>query len=316
MQKTLKWIIILSLIFILLFGCNQRNNYEINPEGELGPGDYQFTFEHDGKERMYLVHVPESYTGAESVPLILGIHGGGGNAENGERTTLLTPKSDKEGFIIVYPAGTSNGLTNLLTWNTGNCCSYAMENNVDDVGYFNKLLNQMEEKFNIDKKKIYATGLSNGGMMSYLLGCEMSNRIAAIAPVAGAQNFDCAPSEPVSAIIFHGTEDHHVLYAGGTGTAQASANRVDKSVEYALNFWVQNNKCSSDADSEEFDDIIHKTYSGCNSGTDVELYTIVDGGHSWPGGKYGLLYGNVDSPTQTINATDLIWEFFKEHPKN
>jgi polyhydroxybutyrate depolymerase len=225
----------------------------------------------------------------------------------------MSEKSDEEGFLVVYPNGTGRLDEFLLTWNAGTCCGYALEHNIDDVGFIRTLLERLEQQVRIDPSRIYVTGISNGGMMTYRLACDLADTVAAIAPVAAALNEeDCSPSRPVSVIIFHGTADEHVPYNGGIGS-KARDERVDKPVRYAVSFWVNRNRCSPNPVVEEFGSIRKETYGGGIDGTEVVLYTILGGGHAWPGGEKGYRWG--DEPTKEISATDLMWEFFASHPK-
>jgi polyhydroxybutyrate depolymerase len=285
------------------------------PAPAVKPGDYEETIIAGGKIRNYLLHVPPSYDGKKT-PLVIVLHGGGGNAGSTAEMTGMNIKSDQAGFIAVYPNGTSRiSDEKLLTWNAGNCCGYALDNNIDDVGFIRELIGKLERELSIDTARIYATGISNGGMMSYRLACELSDKIAAIAPVAGAMGMaDCNPVNPVSVIIFHGTADDHVLYEGGTPRTQLDTHpRVDKPVSYAVDFWVKADGCSPAATKETKGYIVKEVYSGGRNGTGVVLYTIVGGKHAWPGGKPGWLGGDV--PTREISATDLMWDFFVSHPK-
>jgi polyhydroxybutyrate depolymerase len=169
----------------------------------------------------------------------------------------------------------------------------------------------------VDAKRIYATGMSNGGMMSYKLGCELADKLAAIGPVAGALNVErCAPSQPISVVAVHGIEDQHVLFEGGKPKVQADrAPRVDKSVAYAMEFWRKANGCTAAAKKETRGIVREETYSGCRSGAEVKLYAIEGEGHTWPGGVKGR-YPGADTPTDKFSATDAIWEFFEAHPKH
>jgi polyhydroxybutyrate depolymerase len=150
----------------------------------LGPGDHTRTLQVDGRERSYLVHVPAKYGGKQPTPVVLAFHGGGSNAEQMVRFCGLNEKADKEGFLAVYPSGTGR-FERMLTWNAGNCCGYAMQNKVDDVAFTRALLDDLAEVANVDPKRVYATGMSNGAIMCYRLASQLSDRIAAIAPVAG-----------------------------------------------------------------------------------------------------------------------------------
>jgi polyhydroxybutyrate depolymerase len=279
------------------------------------PGDYNGSLDVDGRKRSYILHIPPGYDDKTEMPLAIVLHGGGGNAENIMKTTDFSTRADNAGFIVVYPNGTGRFSNVLLTWNAGNCCGYALDNNVDDVAFIRALIDDLLIRLAVDPRRIYATGMSNGGMMCYLLACQLSDKIAAIAPVAGAMEMDsCYPTQPVSVIIFHGTADEHVLYYGGEPLKQADNHpRVDRPVSYAVNFWVKANDCLPVPQKEVTGDIIRETYSGGKNNTEVVLYTIVDGKHAWPGGKPGWFGG--DEPTQEISATNVIRDFFASHPK-
>jgi polyhydroxybutyrate depolymerase len=284
-----------------------------NPGAGFNKDKYE-AMDVDGLLRTYFIHLPSGYDKNTSYPVVFVFHGGGGSAEGAERMSAMSPKADKEHFIAVYPNGDGKLKNKLLTWNTWNCCGYALKNNINDVKFIRLLIDKLEQEYNADPKRIYATGLSNGGMMSYRLACELSDKIAAIAPVAGALNCDnCRPDFPVAVIAFHGTADKHLPYYGGMGD-NSIAPRIDKPVSFAIGSWVKNNGCT-DKKKEEFGSIIKDSYGGCKNNADVVLYTVVGGGHSWPGGRNGAHYGNVDKPTHEISATDLIWDFFSRHSK-
>src|SRR5208283_5330998 len=230
------------------------------------------------------------------------------------RLTGNSEKADQEGFVVAYPNGSGRLKTRLLTWNSGNCCGYAMDQNVDDVGFIRALIDELVKTRAIDPRRVYVTGMSNGGMMTYRLGCELSDKIAAIAPVAGALNVEaCQPANPVSVIIFHGTADEHVLYNGGEPIKKVDRHaRVDKSVSYAVSFWVKHDGCSETPQRSEKGSVRTDIYGGGKGGAEVVLYTVNGGGHAWPGGQAYLL---GTEPTREISATDLMWDFFVRHPK-
>ena len=189
---------------------------------------------------------------------------------------------------MVYPDGTGRLRDRLLTWNSWNCCGFARSQNIDDVAFFRALLANLWAAYRIDMRRIYATGLSNGGMMTYRLACELSDQIAAIAPVAGALNGSCSPSSPVSVIIFHGTDDEHVLFAGGKPRKSIDPHpRVDNSVASAVKFWSRRDDCNDTPRLEIRGDSKVSSYSGCRDGTEVELFAVQGQGHAWPGGSRG-----------------------------
>jgi polyhydroxybutyrate depolymerase len=280
----------------------------------ISPGeDAMLTLNFGGIERSYILHIPSLYDASKPTPLMLSFHGGGGNAENQLRLTDDNELADEQGFIVVYPNGTGQ-LDNVLTWNGGNCCGYAVKNQIDDVGFVRALVTELQSQYNIDPKRIYATGFSNGGIMSYRLACEAADIFAAIAPISGTLNYDeCKPSEPVSVIHFHGTDDTHLPYNGGVGE-DSVAGVPFKSVEDSINFWLETDQCAKIPESETYSDIQHDSYTNCANGTAVELYTIIGGKHARPGSD-GPAGPNGDEPTQTISASEIIWEFFVAHPK-
>src|SRR5712691_11431037 len=171
---------------------------------QLEPGNHTRSLEVDMRTRTFLVHVPSSYDGKKPFPVVLAFHGGGSNAEQMVRFCGLNETADKHGFIVVYPNGTGR-LEKLLTWNGGNCCGYAMRNRIDDVAFTKALLDDLAKVVKVDTKRVYATGMSNGAIMAYRLASELSDRIAAIAPVGGPMGKEkCAPKRPVPVIHFHG----------------------------------------------------------------------------------------------------------------
>ena len=265
-----------------------------------------------GRNRFFKVHLPLGYTVQKEYPVVFVFHGGGGNPDNIEKTTDFSAKADKEGFIVVYPYGTGSFPKKLLTWNTWDCCGYADKKNIDDVSFIKKVLEIIKTKYSVNQNMIFATGLSNGGMMCYLLACEMPDQFAAVAPVA-ATMFDenqCTANSEISMIIFNSIDDKHIPYEGGIG--DESIVKVEKMpVEKVVNFWVNKFNCvllnKTEVSSYNKIDYMNK------KGTEIIFYKMMGGGHSWPGGERGRLF--ADKPVKDVSATDLIWEFFKNHPK-
>ncbi|MEO8215932.1 MAG: PHB depolymerase family esterase [Acidobacteriota bacterium] len=284
-------------------------------EGNFSAGrDITGSLRSGGLERRYFVHLPPQYDGRRALPVVLALHGGGGRGDRMDSQTGLTSLADRQGFIVVYPNGTGRFGDRLLTWNSWNCCGFAHVQNIDDVSFFRALISRLKVDYRVDSRRIFATGMSNGGMMTYRLGCELSDQIAAIAPVAGALNGPCAPSSPVSVIIFHGIEDQHVPFAGGSPRKKVDPHeRIDNSVATAVSFWVGRDKCNRSPSSESRADAKITRYRSCNAGTEVVLYAIQDQGHAWPGGNRGTLLADI--PSTMTSASELIWDFFKSHPK-
>lgn len=264
----------------------------------------------DGYDRTYLVHLPTGYTGTTDLPLIIAMHGGFGNAFNIENQSQLSLKADAENFIVVYPEGVEGGAFNISSWNAGWCCGFASSSNVDDVGFIDELLDTLLSQYSIDTNRIYATGMSNGGFMSYRLACELSDRIAAIAPVAASMSMvSCNPVRPVPVISFHSYLDSNVPYLGGVGSGPS--NHYNPPQDSILNAWANINNCGIINDT-----IINNTqytftkWTNCDCSTEIHHYITQDGGHSWPG---GVQTATGDPVSNFISATDLMWSFFQQH---
>ncbi|MGO8747955.1 MAG: alpha/beta hydrolase family esterase [Thermoguttaceae bacterium] len=284
----------------------------------LGPGDSTRTLEVGGRTRSYIVHIPPKYDPKQPTPVVLAYHGGGSNAKQMVRFCGLSEKADKEGFIVVYPNGTGR-LERMLTWNGGNCCAYAMWNNVDDVGFTRALLDDVAKVASVDPKRVFATGISNGGIMCYRLASELSDRIAAIAPVSGTMGTaTCSPKRPVSVLHFHGTDDLFLPFQGGRGTRSLTQTEF-YSVEHSIRAWVKANGCPELPVVKDIPDTAHdgttvqqKTYGPGKDDSEVILVAINGGGHAWPGHGPGVRF--LGKTTKNVSANDLMWEFFKRHP--
>ena len=278
------------------------------------PGNHTRTLVDDGLERKYLVHVPKGYDPSKPTPLVVAMHGGGANMEIQANDTYygLISKSDQSGVIVVFPNGYSRRKTGkLATWNAGECCGAAVEDNVDDVGFIRAMLGEVHKDLNIDSKRIYATGMSNGGLMSYRLACEMSDVFRAIASVAGTDNTrTCKPQNPISVLHIHAKDDTHVLFEGGAGPdAFKSAVNEFTSVPSTISKWVGLNACASKPKRVlEEPGVYCDVYSECADGVEVQMCVTEEGGHSWPGGQKPRGTG---TPSRAISATDAIWDFFE-----
>jgi polyhydroxybutyrate depolymerase len=270
-----------------------------------------------GITRSYTVRAPtHPIEDRAGLPLVLVFHGGGGNAANAEQMTGFTEKARGEGFIVVYPEGSGRLRNRLLTWNVGHCCGYAMKERIDDVAFVNALIDEMIRRYPIDARRVYATGMSNGGMMAHRAAIELPNRIAAIAPVVGTLFGDeKRPIHPVSALMINGALDENVPPAGGApggrGTDAWDGTPARPALEQAT-FWASANGCDENAVKSDKPAFIEWKYS-CPAGRDVQLVLVKDNGHAWPGGQPGSRRG--DKPSSAFQATDAIWDFFRTHPK-
>lgn len=300
----------MSLLFVLLVMTADPT--------PLTPGEHQRKLPVDGRDRNYLIHVPKSYDATKPTPVVLVFHGGGSNAAQTAQFTGMNEKSDEAGFLAVYPNGTGR-LEQFLTWNAGNCCGHAQNQKVDDVAFVRALLDDFGGVANVDKRRVFATGISNGAMISYRLASDLSNRIAAIAPVGGPMGTEsCSPQRPVPVMHFHGTDDKFAPFAGGIGEKSLSRTRF-LSVEHSISAWVKANGCQTEPgvteEAQKIKDgtrVIRKTYGGGRNGSEVVLFIIDGGGHTWPGQKPLLNF--LGPSTGNISANDLMWEFFRKHP--
>lgn len=272
----------------------------------------------NGKKRFYLLHEPSRASAIKKKPVVIMLHGGGGNGEIAQRQTGFSQKADKEGFIAVFPYGSGRGGDNLLTWNAEGCCAYAMNNSIDDVAFISRLIDTLIKDHNADKGRIYAAGHSNGAMLSLHLAREMKGKLAGVASVAGAL-FDTSspPAAGVPVLLIHGEADVMVPMEGGmSGRKQIVQAQSKPYLPFAdmVSFWQRHNGCDETPDVIRNGKVTTKRYMNCDDGNGVEVVVVRDGGHAWPGGKKG--HPGSDTPAKELSATDAAWEFFSRHRKN
>jgi len=270
------------------------------------------------RDRFYELHVPASYRAGTPAPVVMVWHGGGGFPAAVARQSRMNEVADKHGFLVVYPAGSGVFAGKLLTFNAGACCGYASRNDVDDVAFAAAVLDDLAKDYSIDRKRVFSTGISNGAMISYRLACEIPGRIAAIGPVSGVLGVPCsAPGRPVPVIHFHGTADENSPYHGGKGAH--SVSQVDfRSVPDTLRTFVVRNGCPEQPApaARRVGAATEYRYGPCRGGSEVVLWSIEGGGHTWPGGDpaSGFVARIVGSVNRDIFASELMWQFFEKHP--
>ena len=309
MKNKLAISLLLGFTFLQFANCKKKSG----PEPEKV---YRFssTMTVDGRVRTYTLNLPPNYYSSENFSLVIAMHGGGGDAAQFESTSRLTEKANAAQFIVVYPEGVqSTGALAARTWNAGSCCDYAVANNIDDVKFISLLIDKLLAGYKINPKKVYATGHSNGGMLSYRLACEIPNKIAAIAPnsctmVVAA----CNPGRPVPVLHMHSILDTRVPYQGGPGSGVGTSTIHLPSLDSVLNAWSLKNTCASGAQVLVNNSSYKFTkWSACSNAVTIQYYLTQDGGHAWPGGLPGGTFG--DTPSTVINANDLLWEFFQQY---
>jgi polyhydroxybutyrate depolymerase len=313
------------LVSLLSLNCTSRIGRNLSQAftgSNSGAYDYSSSIISGGQERTYTVHISNSYDKTRPTPLLIVLHGGGGTGKGMNALTHFNDIANKENFIVVYPDGFENH------WNDGRGVQgYGAQNqNVDDVGFISVLIDKLSQELNIDARRVYVTGISNGAMMSHRLGCELSQKIAAIAPVAGNIPVNMvsiwAPSRAVSVLIINGTEDPLVPWAGGEVHLGPLDLGQVLSVADTVKFWVTNDKCTEppqvtqlpDTDPSDGTKVRMETYGGCQDNVKVVLYTVEGGGHTWPGGLQYLPQGRIGRTSRDFNASETIWQFFQEHP--
>jgi polyhydroxybutyrate depolymerase len=292
----------------------------------LDAGDHDVTLRLAGTERSYRVHVPPG--GMERPwPVVLNLHGGGGNARGHQRYTRMDALADRERFLVVYPNGTGRFGDRLLTWNAGSCCGLAKDRGVDDVAFLRAVVGDLAERVTIDRTRIYATGLSNGAMMAYRLAQDASDLVAAIAPVAGAAVVEqVSATRPVPIMHIHSVDDPRALYDGGLGPPFPMTNvRVLHSpVEGMLAQWRRAESCPDSVRAGALlrggpgnaHTATRLTWGPCRDGSEVVLWKLTGAGHVWPGGQLDYLTRVLGPGTDVIDANREMWEFFKRFTRD
>jgi polyhydroxybutyrate depolymerase len=269
-----------------------------------------------GRGRSYLLHAPRGLDPDQPTPVVLALHGATMNGPLMAWYTGLNDLADRTGFLTVYPNGTGAGQE--LYWNAGDCCGPPARERVDDVAFLRAVLDDLASVRRIDPRRVFATGISNGAMMAYRLASELSDRVAAVAPVAGTMATEtCSPARPIPVIHFHGTLDEYVPFGGGRG-AKSITGVYHRSVEHSLRCWVRANGCREEPSVEELPDraddgthVTRLTYAGGKEGSEVVLVKVAGGGHTWPGRP--ALARELGRSTDNISANELMWEFFSKH---
>jgi polyhydroxybutyrate depolymerase len=251
-----------------------------------------------GLDRTYRVYKPAGLAAA-AAPLVVMMHGVYGSGEQAENSYGWDPLADSAKFVVAYPDGVGRA------WNGHGCCGRPARENIDDVGFITAMVGQISAALAIDKSRVYATGMSNGGIMSYALACN-SGIFAAIGPDSATQLDACAAPHPTSVIHIHGTADRLVPYDGGKGTSFVNG----PSIADVNAFWRNVDHCG--APDIATNGPVTTSTAACADNRSVVLITIDGGRHQWPGGTTAL--ERADPTSDALNATQTIWQFFAAHP--
>ncbi|MEK6481949.1 fasciclin domain-containing protein [Catalinimonas sp. 4WD22] len=305
--------------------------FQRNPHPDLadgGPGElHEYSFMHDGIERNYLLYVPEDYDGQEDWPLVMVFHGFRIDGKFQMEVSQMNPVADKEKFLIAYPEGLP--VLYPLTGEIGTGWiipgAWEREEHQDDIGFASKVIDDVNDQYNIDLARVHATGWSNGSHFSFYLACELSDRVASAGGVGGHTTYalqsSCNAERPVSTILIHGTDDILVPYEG--------IPDLFPPIPTTPEYWVSQNNCSPeptvtelpDINTEDNSTITRYQYTSCDDETEMDFYVMNDGGHTWPMGgwpdseRWGNVWPEFLGPVnQDINASQVIWDFFERNP--
>ncbi len=317
----------LLALFLLTTACARANLPTIampTATRNLTSGNYEQSLAHAGRARTYIVHLP-SATRDTPLPLVIVLHGGGGTGAGMQTLTRggWNALADREGFVVVYPDGIEK------QWNDGRQLAQAraMRENVDDVGFLAALIDDLARTLNVDRRRVYATGISNGGMMSQRLACELSDQIAAIGVVAATMSENlcatCKPSRSISVLLMPGVNDPLVPYQGGEIGLGKIKRGNGLSVADTVKFWAVHNQCADsprgvpvpDKEPQDGTRVRQEIYAPCHAGSEVILFAIEGGGHTWPSGQQYLPEAIVGKTSRDIDANQVLWDFFKRHAR-
>ncbi len=310
----MKNILLLGAIFFLITGMASK--------AKLSDKELVFQMTYDGITRDYFVHVPPGYESLQSRPLVIVLHGGGGTAQGMLRLTQqrFNQLAEQNGFFVVYPQGLGK------SWNEGarDSKGYARRHQINDAGFLGALIDELEKKFPIDPKRVFSTGISNGGLMSFRLACEMPEKIRAIAPVAANIPVDIvslcreAKDPAVGLLLISGINDPIVPFHGGNIKAFGAQRGKVLSADETIEIWLKKNGCKDVPRVQEFTDkdpgdetrVMEYAYDQCSSGAPIVFYKIHGGGHTWPGGWQYLKEKRIGKTIRDIDAAEEIWKFF------
>lgn len=281
------------------------------------PGSEKTSLTFGGIERTYVLHEPSSASAAGSRMLIISLHGNLGTGAQQEDLTGFSPLADERGFVAVYPDGIDK------SWADGRGTTDADTKGIDDVGFISALIDEMVAKHGVDPKKVFVTGFSNGSMMTNRLGCDLSDKIAAIGTLSGTMpekvSMTCAVKRGVPLMSFHGDQDTFVPYGGGEVSSAAGGTVL--SAEATRAFWAEKSGCDTttastpiaDSSTDDETTVTRVDSQGCKDGSEVVLFTVTGGGHTWPSSDENLAKAIVGKSNEDVKASELLIEFFGKH---
>ncbi len=299
-------------------------------------GSYVFDLTFDGLHRDYRVHVPPAAIYGQPLPMVLNLAGATQNAQIEEITSDMDPNADQHGYLVVYPDGTR--ISKVLTpdpvaknaqygWNAGACCGLPVSRHIDDVGFLEKVIADVAARTPVDLRRVYMTGISNGGMMAYAMADEASGHFAAISSVSGQVEIPTIhPTRPVPTMEFHSVNDPIALFKGTPNKNP----RLVLSVTEGISQWIKADGCrttprvgpkivgaAGSISAGETATLL--TYAHCRAGTEVALWRFTGSGHVWPGStlntgpKKNWILAGVGRGIVLVNADETMWQFFSHY---
>lgn len=293
----------------LLAACTPVPRPDPAPTPEPMPaGTSVHTMSYDGLDRSYRVYVPTTLTEGPST-LVVMLHGGFGSAEQAELTYGWDRQAEEDGFIVAYPEGVAR------SWNGGDCCGQAVARDVDDVGFVEAVVDAVDATLGIDPQRVFAAGMSNGGILAYRLACE-SDRFAAVGAVSATMLVDCDAPAPVSVLHVQGSLDASIPPDGSPG---AGTQQIDgPPLADVIGYWATRDGCDGSLEGT-YGDAEVRSWSAqdCDAGTAVRYLEIADAGHQWPGAPSSEIRDQLggDPPSERMDATDALASFFAGHPR-
>lgn len=290
---------------LVAFGLTHVKNVDEMPKE---PGDYLKMAQVGDDPRQYLIHIPPGYDGTKKVPLMIFLHPFSGSAESAAELTAFNKKADEEGFIAIYPNGRFCKASGVRAWNITDFPNF-MSSDTDFVG---TIIETAKEGLEIDPSKVFVAGYSNGGMLAQDIATKFSDKVAAIACVSGCMTgLESGPTEDVSVLMIHGGKDKVVPYDGRLKWFNDLGLPAMRSVDYAREFWTTNDNLTQVERRNIKDGVQFERWTNPDKKTELQIYTLDEIKHRYPGGNYEA----SNAVPETIQATNVIWNFFEQHGK-
>ncbi len=305
-------VVVAVVVVLALTGCTagdgSTGGSATSGAGTVAPGSSTQTVTVDGRQRTFRLYLPPSLTLIRRVPLVVMLHGGFGSAEQAESSYGWDAAADRGHFVVAYPDGLNRA------WNVGGgCCGQPGRSGVDDVGFVRQVVSLVSRELPVDRARVFATGISNGGMFACRLACD-TTLFAAIGPDSATVLGDCPSPAPLSVIHIHGTADQNIPYDGSQGNGFATID--GPAVPAVVASWRGVDACPAPEVSTAGP--VTRSVAGCPDGRSVELITIAGAGHQWPGAASKPLARTLrgaEPPSTALDATATIWQFFASHPE-